>query len=75
MDATKALALAQDFLNSGATSDEERFSIPGTNDEVVILIVRNSKTRVKLGGNVGGWQVSPYGSGSVCPNCSGTGRI
>lgn len=76
----EALALAVKFITSGIPKPALTWSwtvtqttafgqVVETDEEVVVEVYRRKK-QIKLG-----QFLSPYGSGAVCPMCSGTGRI
>jgi hypothetical protein len=78
MDQTAAKKLAQDFYNAGLRSDQETFTITGSQEQIVVTITRTDSKPIeeglmRLSKSAG--SISPYGSGQVCGACGGTGRL
>lgn len=70
--ADKAFQLASEVLANGEKSAANSFGVEGTNDEVVVLVVRQRKGVVKL--SEWSQRVQFQGSGAPCTYCNGTGR-
>ncbi len=71
-------AVAESLANSGQLEAEEVFSITGSEDKIVVRVVRTSRVRKlndRLDEGIGKVGVSFFGSGTTCTACGGTGRI
>lgn len=80
MNNDDALKLANELFRAGKRHDSINFSIPDTEDEIVVSVVRTPKTKVvRLNESTiqfaAASSIATRGAGQVCGACSGTGKI